>query len=240
MRIRHTLFTLFCVLVTTAVNATAHAQAAGDAQTAEQRVAAIKQNLAQSRQNLKQYQWTETTVVKYKGDEKANMTHSCAYGADGKIVRTRVAAPAEAEKKRGLVAKIVEHKKEELTDYMESALAMIRTYIPLDPAKIQACRDAGKMSTTVIEPGKRAKINFKDYEKPGDDVGVEIDITTNQLLGFSIASYLADTKDAINLNVAMAALPDGTTYPATIKAEAPAKDVAVAITNSAYEKKANK
>ncbi|HEU4364599.1 MAG TPA: hypothetical protein VFT13_03950, partial [Candidatus Krumholzibacteria bacterium] len=145
------------------------------APTAGERVAAIKQNLATSQQNLKQYAWTETTVISYKGEAKSTKVNSCAYGADGKVVKTQVSAPAEEVDKRGLRGKIVDNKKEELAAYMQSAVALIKSYVPPDPAKIQACKDAGKMTMTVTEPGKRAKIDFKDYEKPGDNLGVEID-----------------------------------------------------------------
>ncbi len=243
VRIQHALIALVCVLASVigalAASAQTPATPTGTAPTPEERIAAIKQNLITSQQNLKHYQWTETTAVSYKGEEKSRTANSCAYGADGKVVKTPVSAPAEAEGKRGLRGKVVENKKEELGAYMQSAVALIKSYVPPDPAKIQACKEAGKMTMTVIEPGKRAKIDFKDYEKPGDNLGVEIDLATNQILGLSVASYLADAKDAVNLSVAMAALPDGTGYPSTIKIDAPAKGLAVAITNAAYQKKAN-
>ena len=243
MRIHNILIALVCVPASVIGALAAYAQTpatpAAPAPTAEERVAAIKTNLAQSQQNLKHYQWTETTAISYKGEEKSRTANSCAYGADGKVAKTPVAAPAEAEGKRGLRGKVVEKKKEELGAYMQSAVALIKSYVPPDPAKLQACKEAGKMTMTVIEPGKRAKIDFKDYEKPGDNLGVEIDLATNQVLGLSVASYLADAKEAVNLSVAMAALPDGTEYPSTIKIDAPAKEMAVAITNSAYQKKTN-
>ena len=121
---------------------------------------------------------------------------------------------------------------------MQSSVALIKSYIPPDPAKIQACKDAGKMAMTVVEPGKRAKIDFKDYEKPGDVLGIEIDLATNQILGLTVDSYLADAKDVVKLEVKMAALPDGTGHPATIKIDAPARGVG-SDHECAYQKKAN-
>jgi hypothetical protein len=135
--------------------------------------------------------------------------------------------------------RVAENKKEELSAYMQDAIALIKTYVPPDPAKIQACKDAGKMSIAVTEPGKKAKFDFKDYEKPGDDLGIEIDLTTNHILGLSVASYLADAKDAVTLSVVMAALPDGTGHPSTITVGAPAEATTVVITNTAYAKKLN-
>ena len=239
MRLVHTIACFVGALAVATVGATSYAQTPGGAQTGEQHVAAIKQNLAKSQKNLMQYQWTETTVVSYKGEEKSSTTYSCSHGADGKVVKTEVSAPPETKEKRGLRGKVVENKKEEMSSYMKSAVGLIKTYIPPDPTKIQACKDAGKMTMTVTDPGKRARIDFKDYEKPGDDLGVEIDLTTNQIVALSVASYLDDAKDAVNLSVKMGALTDGTGYPATIELDAPAKEIAVAVTNSDYQKKAN-
>jgi len=209
------------------------------APTTEERIVAIKTHLAQSMQNLKSYEWTETQVVNLKGEDKSNTQKSCYYGADGKVVKTAVAAPAEDKGKPGLRGKIVENKKEEMGAYVKSAVALVKSYIPLDPARIQAAKDAGKVSISVLDPGKRARIDIKDYEKPGDNVGVEIDMTTNQILGLSVASYLADAKDAVTLDVKMASLPDGTGFPSTIVLDGKAQQIKVTVSNSEYKKKAS-
>ncbi len=205
--------------------------------TPAERIAAIKANLVQSATNLRQYQWTETQVVNFKGEDKSNTQKTCYYGADGKVVKTPVAPPAEEKGKRGVRGKIVENKKEEISAYMQSAIALVKSYVPPDPAKLQAAKDAGKVSMTVLDPGKRARIDIKDYEKPGDNLGVEIDMTTNQILGLNVASYLADAKDAVTLNVKMATLPDGTGYPGTIVLDGTAQKIKVTVSNSGYVKK---
>lgn len=207
--------------------------------TTEERIVAIKTHLAQSMQNLKSYEWTETQVVNLKGEDKSNTQKSCYYGPDGKVVKTAVTAPAEDEGKRGLRGKVIENKTEEMGAYVKSAVALVKSYIPLDPAKVQAAKDAGKISITVLDPGKRARIDIKDYEKPGDNVGVEIDMTTNQILGLNVASYLTDAKDAVTLDVKMANLPDGTGFPATIALDGKAQQIKVTVTNSEYKKKAS-
>jgi hypothetical protein len=87
----------------------------------------------------------------------------------------------------------------------------------------------------LVERG--ARLDIKDYQKPGDNLGIEIDMTTNKILGLSVASYLTDAKDAVTLNVTMASLLDGTGYPGTILLDGKAKSVKVTVTNSAYQKK---
>ncbi len=229
---------LGCALALFGATLPAYAQEAAAPTTAE-RVAAVKASLAQSMQSLKHYQWTETTVVNLKGDDKSTKQNTCYYGADGNVVKTPIAPAAEPEGKRGLRGKIIENKKEEIGAYMQSAVALIKTYIPLDPAKIQAAKDAGNVSMTVVDPGKLARLDIKNYEKPGDNLGIQIDMTTNKILGLSVASYLTDAKDAVTLDVKSATLPDGTGFPATILLNGVSQQIKVTITNSEYKKKSS-
>ena len=133
-----------------------------------ERVAALKATMEASKIILKQYEWIETTVVSLKGEEKSRKQERCYYGADGGVTKVPVGIAPEPEKKRrGLRGRIAENKKEELTDYMKSAVALVKTYVPPNPAKIQAAKDAGKVTLEVLEPGKRVRLNFRDYEKAG-------------------------------------------------------------------------
>jgi hypothetical protein len=247
MRTKKIIAALVCVLALSAATMVAIAQETAPpttppttqaaAPTTEERVAAIKGRLAQSMQNLKEYQWTETQVINLKGEDKSNKQFACSHGADGKIVKTPVAAPAEEKGKPGLRGRVVENKKEEMGEYVQSAVALVKSYIPPDPAKIQAAKDAGNVSMTPLAGGKSVRVDFKDYEKPGDNLGVEVDMTTNQILGLSVASYLADAKDAVTLDVKMASLADGTDYPATIVLDGKSKAIKVTVNHSDYKKK---
>lgn len=204
-----------------------------------ERVDALKTSLAASQAALKQFEWIETTVISLKGEEKARKLNRCYYGADGGITKVPLTTPPPAEKKRGLKGKIAANKKEELTDYMQQAVALVKSYVPPNPALLQAAKDAGKVSLDMLEPGKRVRLNFRDYQKLGDTLGVEVDVTNNRLLALTVKSYLEDAKDAVSLNARMAALNDGTSYAETITLEAPAKQLKVAVDNGGYRKIAN-
>jgi hypothetical protein len=201
-----------------------------------ERVAALKASLAASQIILRQYEWIETTVVSLKGDEKSRKQERCYYGADGGIQKVEVSASPEPQKKRGLRGKIIAKKKEELTDYMKNAVSLVKTYVPPNPAKIQAAKDAGKVTIEVLEPGKRARLNFRDYEKAGDNLGVEVDLVNNRALGVKVSTYLDDAKDAVLLDVRMGQLNDGTTYASDITLDAKAKNLKVTVQNSGYRK----
>jgi hypothetical protein len=201
-----------------------------------ERVAAIKATLAASQMNLRQYEWIETTVVSLKGEEKSRKVQRCYYGADGVLQKVLVDASPPSATKPGLRGRIVANKKAELTDYMQSAVSLMKSYMPPDPTKIQAVKDAGKVGIDILIPGKSVRINFRDYEKPGDNLGVKIDIANNQVAGMTVSSYLDNAANVVKLDARMGQLGDGTSYTSDITLEAPAKNLTVTVQNTGYKK----
>jgi hypothetical protein len=201
-----------------------------------ERVAALKASLEASQAALKQYEWIETTVVSLKGEEKSRKQERCYHGADGVLQKVEASRSPEPEQKRGLRGKIAEKKAEELTDYMKNAVSLVRTYVPPSPANLQAEKDAGKVSIDILEPGKRIRLNFRDYDRPGDNLAVEVDVANNWPLGLTVSTYLDDPKDAVALEVRMDKLDDGSIYAADITLDAKAKHLKVTVQNSGYRK----
>jgi len=201
----------------------------------QQRVANLKQTVARDQQSIRQYEWIETTVISLKGEEKSREQKQCYYGAEGSLQKVPVSESPQ-EKKRGLRGRIVENKKAELTDYMKQAVALVKTYVPPDPARIQAVKDAGNVSLDLPGGGKGARVNLRNYAKPGDVLSVEVDPVSNRLMGLAVATYLDDLKDAVTLDVRFSSLQNGTGYPATEVLVAKAKNLSVNITNSGYRK----
>jgi hypothetical protein len=85
----------------------------------------------------------------------------------------------------------------------------------------------------IIEPDKRAKVEFHDYFKPGDVLSVEINLADDTILGASVASTLKN-KDPVTLEMRFEKFPDGTIYTAETKLKAEAKGVEVNVQNSGY------
>ena len=207
--------------------------AAQQPSTAE-RVAALKASLASSQAILKQYEWVETTAVSLKGEERSRQMERCYYGADGKIQKLPVTAPPE-EKKRGLRGKIAKKKKEEMTDYMKVAVGLVKMYLPPDPARIQAAKDAGKVSVTP-SPGQRVRLTFADFIKPGDSLALDVDLANTRPLEAKVATYLDSHKEPVTLDVRFSTLDNNATYAANIVLEAKAKKLKVNVENSGYRK----
>ena len=203
--------------------------------TPEQRVAMLKQWLQASQAQLRTYEWVETTVITKDGEEKSRKQNTCYYGADGKLQKVPIAGATESKSSGGpLMKKGLEKKKQEMVEYMEQAAALMHSYVPPDPNRIQQAVNAGKFS---VSPGQRIRLDFKDYLKSGDLLSIEIEGPTNRLLGMAVTSYLDTPKDEVRMKVGMGVLPDGTIYTSRTTIDAVAKGVVVTVENTGHRHK---
>jgi hypothetical protein len=217
---------------------------AQEAQTPDQRVAALKQSLADSQTRLRRYEWIETTIISLKGEEKARKQQRCYYGADGKLQKVPVVAdtpkaqpaPSGGGGGRGrgkLKEKVVENKKDDMKDYMERAAALIQKYVPPQPANIQKVKDSGKL---VVAPQGQGlvRLELPDYLQPGDRFIIDVNGAANNLTAVNVSTYLDKPDDAVTLAVRFATLADGTSYTAQTTLDAKAKNIRVVTENSGH------
>ncbi len=198
----------------------------------QDKIAALKQSLGENKKSLRQYQWTETTSVSVKGEQKSQTQKVCRYGPDGKVQKQQISAPPQQSSPGGLKGRIVAKKKGEMADYMEEAAALIHQYVPPDPQRIQAAKESGNLA---IKPmGGGVQLEIRNYLKPGDTLAITL--AGNNIAQIHVGSYLDSQKDAITLDVSFASLNDGTSYPAKSVLVAPAKNIDVVVQNSGYQK----
>jgi hypothetical protein len=209
----------------------------GMLQAQQDKIAAFKQALAQNQKRLGQYEWTETTIMKMKGEEKSRVQKHCFYGPDGKVQKQQISAPAQQQSPGGLKGKVAAKKKEEISEYMKQAVELVHSYVPPAAERIQAARDSDKLSFSPM--GQSAvQLNFKDFMKPGDSMSLKVDKGKYALQSVSVKSYMEKKEDAVDLDVSFAALNDGVSYPAQIVLNAPAKKIQVVVQNANYQKMA--
>jgi hypothetical protein len=229
------------VLALTPLLAAPQAPAAGAAGPPDH-VAALKQSIAEGTKKLASYEWIETTAISLKGEEKSRKQNRCYYGADGKVQKVPIEGEPQADQgsgggrqKRGgaLKKKVIENKKDEMQEYMQRAAALIHSYVPPAPPQIQAVKDAGRVTVSPQSAG-RARLEMKQYLKPGDSLTIDLDPAANRLLGLGVNSYLDTPDDAVTLVVQMNTLPDGALYAAQTTLDAKAKNIQVVITNSGH------
>ena len=207
--------------------------------TPDQMVAALKQNLAESQKRLRQYEWTETTAISLKGEEKSRKQQRVYYGADGKLTKQPLGEqPAQAAQSGGrrggrVKEQVIENKKNDMQEYMEKAAALIQQYVPPNPAQIQKAKDAGQMQVQP-QPEGRVRVEFRNYVQPNDQLAIDVDAKAALLSGLSVATYLEKPEDTVTLNVRFATLADGTSYSAQTALEAKAKNIRVVVENSGH------
>ncbi len=217
------------------------AQTPAPTPSSQDRVAALKKSIQDGQVSLRKYQWIETTVISLKGEEKSRKQQTCYYGADGKMEKVPIVPappappPPPPPSGRGsrLKEKVVENKKDEMKDYMEKASALIQQYVPPTPERIQAAKDAGRVSVTAPQPGK-ATISIRDYVQAGDSLVFDVDSATSRLLGVTVKTYLDKPEDTVVLGVQFSTLPDGTNYASQTTLDAKAKNIRVTIQNTGH------
>jgi hypothetical protein len=206
--------------------------------SAEQKVAAIKQSLQSSMAALRSYEWVETVTVKVDGEQKSVKESQCYYGADGKQEKVVVSDSSAGKKMpRGLRGRIAKKKKEEMDEYVHAAMALVKGYIPPDPARLQAIKDQGAQRIEVLDNASRLRADYPAYLKKGDMLAVDIDPKADRILGISVSSYLEDDpEDVVKLKVTFGTFQDGTSYPAKIDLDGQSKKVEIVIENHGYHK----
>ena len=202
----------------------------------QQHIAALKESLANNQQALRQYSWTETTLLALKGEEKSRSQKECHYGPDGQVVKTPMGAPPESggKKKRGLKGKIVAKKVGELKDYMDRAGSLIHRYVPPDAARMRAAFESGNAALVRGAGGSSTTIEFKNYYKQGDLLSLTF--SQGQVKAVEVRSYLDDAADAVTLTAVFQPLADGTNYMSESVLSVAAKEIEVRVTNFDHKK----
>ena len=201
-----------------------------------QKIAAVKQSVAENQQKLHQYQWTETTQLTLKGEPKPPKTSVCRYGPDGKVEKTPMGEPASPSSGRRLKQKVVEKKKEEMEGYMGQVKTLLAEYVPPDPQKMEQAFKAGNASLNPNPGAQTVALVFRNYAQPGDQMTLSFSTATRKVTSLNVNTYMDDPKDVVTLGVQMGSLPDGTNYAQRTVLDATAKKLQVTTTNSNYER----
>ena len=201
----------------------------------KQKLAAVRQSIAENRKALRQYTWVEDTEVSLKGEVKSKKQANCSYGPDGRVIKTPVGEPKE-EGPKGLRGKIAGKKVDELKAYMDRVKSLISRYVPLDSAKMQQAFQAGKANLGRDPEAGKAELAFTNYAKNGDRLALVFDTAARKIRTVNVNTYLDEPKDTVTLSVHFNSLPDGTNYVEEVLLTATAKETQVKVTNFGYRK----
>ena len=201
-------------------------------QEIQEKLAIAREAARENKLRLMQYQWTETNRITLKGDQKSPRQYLCQYGPDGQVQKTPIGPPPEEPSGGRLKKRIIKKKKEKMKDYMDDVKAVIAMYVPPDSQRMQQAYQAGNLSFNPA-PGVMNLV-FNNFAQPGDKMTLTFDPATKRITHLSVNTYMGEAKDAVTLQIQMATLPDGTSYPAETVLNASAKELTVTTTNSNY------
>ena len=221
--------TLVALATTAAFSVHAHAQGAPDNQ---QKIAAIKQKVAENQMALRKYQWIQTTKMSVNGEVKNTIVNSCSYSAGPKPVCTEISStPAEKPSGGPLKRKMIENKIAEMKAYMDSVKTLVEMYVPPEAERIQAAAQVGNIAFSANPSAGTDKIVISNYLQQGDAVTMLLGSAQHNLRSLTVSTYLSVPTSVVNLRVTFAALPDGTRYAATKTLDATAQGISVTTTS---------
>jgi len=204
----------------------------------QQRVADVKEASAKNKQAMMSYTWVEVITISLKGEQKKQEHFQVRLVPDGKPQKTSLDPPAEASAPSGgrLKKHVVEKKKEEYKDYADQMKALAQQYVPPDKDLLQQAYAQGNITLgpTAGAPDQ-VQLVIHNYLKQGDSMTLVFDKARKALASIQIASYMSDTKDAMNLTVQFSALPDGTNHISNMVLDGVSKQLNIAIANSNYQ-----
>jgi len=201
----------------------------------EEKLMAIKQNMAMNKQKLAQYTWTETETISIKGNVKDTKTYQVQMvnGQPQKTLVDNQQASSGGGRQGRLKEHVVEKKTDEFQEYGQSIGALAKQYTTPDPDRLMQAKQQGDIS---LQPGGgTVNLVIKSFVKPNDQVTLTISEQTKAPVAIQVNSYLNDPKDAVNINAQFAQLPDGTNHVATTTIDGVSKQLTVNEQNSNYQ-----
>jgi hypothetical protein len=207
-------------------------------QEMQERVAEIKAAAARNKQALAQYTWVEQVTISLKGEQKKQESFQVRLGPDGQPQKSLIGAPAPEDTSGGRLKRhIVEKKKEEYKEYAEQIKSLIQRYVPPDRDLLGQAYQQGNilMGPEAGAPGQY-RLVISNYIKPGDKMTLIMDKVQKQLVGLSIATYLDDPKDAINVDVQFEQIPGGPNHVSAQTINGVSKQLMIVIQNSNYQR----
>ncbi|MEJ2009240.1 MAG: hypothetical protein P8Z30_13980 [Acidobacteriota bacterium] len=233
---------LVCVLFALAAGAGFAWAGAPQNPEIQERVAEIKQAAAQNKQLLAQYTWVEQVTIILKGEEKKQEHFQVRLGPDGKPQKTSMDQPqpqaTDSGGRRGRLKRhIIEEKTEEYKAYTDQIKALIQQYVPPDKDMLSQAYQQGNvmMGPEAAAPGEY-RLVISNYLKKGDKMTLIMDKAQKDLVGLSIATYLNDPSDAVNVSVQFSRLTGGPNHVSTQTINGVKKQLTINIQNSDYQK----
>jgi len=204
----------------------------------QERVAEIKQSMAQNKQALAQYTWQEQQTISIKGDVKKQKLFQVQMGPDGKPQKQEIDPQQQSSggRQHGLKHRIKEEKKEEYEDYAKQIADLAQDYMQQEPGRVQQLYEQGNVTLGSAGAPGELRIVIQNYVKQGDSVTIIYGQPQRAIQSIQISSFLSDPSDAVTIHAQFAQLPNGPNHVYDLLVNGVSKQLAVEMQNSNYQR----
>ena len=156
-------------------------------------------------------------------------------GPDGKPQKTQLSAPPPPPSGRRLKEHVIEKKTAELKEYAQQISALVHSYVPPNPQKIQQAFQQGSGSLSKAGPDA-AQVAFTNYNLQGDSMKLVFNTAQKGIQRVQVSSYLNnDPKDAATFSAQFSKLPNGTNYMSSATVNGEKEHLTIQIQNTNYQ-----
>ena len=195
----------------------------------------IQQSIAANQQRLAHYTWQEQQTVSLKGEVKSQTLYQVQMGPNGRPQKTQLSAPPPPPEGRWMKERIIEKKEGELKDYAQQISALVHSYVPPNPQKMQQAFQQGSGSLSRAGAGT-VQLAFPNYNMQGDSMKLIINTADKGIQSVDVSSYLNnDPKDAVTFTAQFSKLPDGTNYMSSATVNGEKEHLTIQIQNMNYQ-----
>lgn len=191
----------------------------------------LAKRVAANKAKLEQYSYLQKTELFYNGELRNTRTAKVHFDpVTGNKVVVPIATGVPVAQPGGLRGRIIVRRRTEIKAYVERLAALMRRYLPPDPAKIKAAMP----NAQIILGGAEPRLVLSNYVKAGDKVTFILNRASRTLDQISVLSSL--DNNPVSFMVQFAHLADGTDYPATTTMKSDSERIQVRVTTSNYNK----
>jgi len=195
----------------------------------------IQQSIAANQQRLAHYTWQEQQTVSLKGEVKSQTLYQVQMGPNGRPQKTQLSAPPPPPEGRRMKERIIEKKEGELKDYAQQISALVHSYVPPNPQKMQQAFQQGSGSLSRAGAGT-VQLAFPNYNMQGDSMKLIINTADKGIQSVDVSSYLNnDPKDAVTFTAQFSKLPDGTNYMSSATVNGEKEHLTIQIQNMNFQ-----
>jgi hypothetical protein len=179
----------------------------------EQKITGIVQKHAGNKAELVGYTWRQQEIIKVKGKIEDQRLLQVDLGADGRAEKMPLDLPeynplSQKEESRGMRDWIVQKKKHAVQQYARQLKELAESYAEAAPDLLQSAYERQGISIKSGAPGL-TQLLIHDYLKPGDVVILACDEKSSDLQHLEVLSYIASTKEPVEIQVKFSLLPNG-------------------------------